>query len=225
MAIPETTAGSTKESLIETAGKLFADLGLEGTSIRTIAKSGNVNLAAVNYHFGSKENLYLEVIRHVLVKTRCPLAERLLETKAEWSGDAGKCAENVRLLVEERVRQYLPGTNPRWYGRLFIRLLLDPPGVVKQLFEETAIPDLVRLREVIRCCKSGMGLREAQMWVDSLLGQILHYVFTEDIVRLVPIRDTSGDFASQVTRHVSRVMIQGLGLPLPPGLEAAEEMS
>ncbi|MCX5770979.1 MAG: hypothetical protein NTZ09_12005, partial [Candidatus Hydrogenedentes bacterium] len=151
-----------------------------------------MNIAAVNYHFGSKENLYLEAIRHVLVETRCPLAEQLLLTRSDWSGDPVRCAENVYLLVEERVRQYLPGANPRWYGRLFIRLLLDPLPAVRGLLDETALPDLARLREVLRCCKPGMTGRDAQMWVDSLLGQILHYVFTEDITRLVPIRDTTG---------------------------------
>jgi AcrR family transcriptional regulator len=197
---------------------LFADRGLEGTSVRDIAKSGNVNIAAVNYHFGSKEKLYVEVIRHVLVQTRCPLAEELLSTRSEWSGDPVRCAENIRRLVEERVRQYLPGVTPRWYGRLFIRLLLDPPPSVKQLLDETALPDLARLQEVLRCCNPRISGREAQMWVDSLLGQILHYVFTEDIARLVPIRDTGDSFQDRVSRHVSRVMIKGLGLPLPPSV-------
>lgn len=215
---------TTKESLIETAGVLFADRGLEGTSIRSIAKSAKANIAAVNYHFGSKEKLYLEVIRHVLMETRCPLAETLLAASSEWSGDPVRCSENVRLLVEERVRHYLPGTRPRWYGRLFIRLLLDPPEGVKRLLEETALPDLARLQEVLRCCRPEMSGGEAQMWVDSLLGQILHYVFTEDIVRLVPIRDMTGDFPGRVARHVSRVMIQGLGLPVPPEqADAVEE--
>jgi AcrR family transcriptional regulator len=219
VAVPQPSF-TTKEALIETAGVLFADRGLEGTGVRAIAKSGNVNIAAVNYHFGSKENLYLEVIRHVLVQTRCPLAEKLLATRSEWAGDPVRCAENIHLLVDERVGQYLPGANPRWYGRVFIRLLLDPPPAVRQLLDETAMPDLDRLQEVLRCCNPRMTGREAQMWVDSLLGQILHYVFTEDITRLVPIRDTTGDFQERVSRHVSRVMIKGLDLPLPPSLRA-----
>ena len=144
----------------------------------------------------------------------------MLATRSEWAEVPVRCAENIHLLVEERVRQYLPGTNPRWYGRLFIRLLLDPPPAVRQLLDETAMPDLERLEEVLRCCNPGMTGREAQMWVDSLLGQILYYVFTEDIMRLVPIRDMTGDFQQRVSRHVSRVMIKGLGLPLPPSLHA-----
>jgi AcrR family transcriptional regulator len=44
-----------------TARRLFADAGLEATSVRQLAREARVNIAAVNYYFGSKENLYLEV--------------------------------------------------------------------------------------------------------------------------------------------------------------------
>lgn len=216
---------STKEALLEAAGVLFAESGLEGASIRAIAKSGGVNIAAINYHFGSKENLYLEVIRHVLMKTRCPLASQLLSRRLEWCGDASKCSEVVYALAQERAHQYLPGVTPRWYGRLFIRLLLEPTPPIRALLEEIALPDLGRLEEVLLCCKPGMTRRESQMWVDSLVGQILHYVFTEDIVRLMPVRDVSGDFQQRVARHVALAVIKGLDLPVPAALLEPEAAS
>lgn len=54
----------TKERIIEVATDLFADRGFEGASIREIAKVAEVNLAAINYHFSNKQNLYYEVLRH-----------------------------------------------------------------------------------------------------------------------------------------------------------------
>ncbi len=48
----------TKAKILEVAGKLFAENGFEGTSIRDIASEAGVNLAAVNYHFKNKNNLY-----------------------------------------------------------------------------------------------------------------------------------------------------------------------
>lgn len=53
----------TKLKIMEVARILFADHGFEGTSIREIAKAANVNVASVNYHFSSKDNLFLEVLR------------------------------------------------------------------------------------------------------------------------------------------------------------------
>jgi AcrR family transcriptional regulator len=53
---------NTKEKILKTARILFADHGFEGTSIRDIAKAADVNVASVNYHFSSKENLFIEII-------------------------------------------------------------------------------------------------------------------------------------------------------------------
>ncbi|HEO71906.1 MAG TPA: TetR family transcriptional regulator, partial [Candidatus Hydrogenedentes bacterium] len=58
----------TKRALIEAAGELFALNGPEATSVRAIAEKARANIAAINYHFGSKDNLYKEVLRFVLVE-------------------------------------------------------------------------------------------------------------------------------------------------------------
>lgn len=52
---------STKTKILRTAARLFAKQGFEGTSIRDIANSADVNVAAINYHFVSKDRLYWEV--------------------------------------------------------------------------------------------------------------------------------------------------------------------
>ena len=53
----------TKNRIMEVARILFADQGFDGTSVREIAKAAEVNVASVNYHFISKENLYTEILR------------------------------------------------------------------------------------------------------------------------------------------------------------------
>lgn len=59
-------AQSTKERILRAAESLFAESGFSGTSLRQLTGLANVNLAAVNYHFGSKENLIREVFRRRL---------------------------------------------------------------------------------------------------------------------------------------------------------------
>lgn len=56
----------TKERLLQAGEQLFAESGFSGTSLRQLTQLANVNLAAVNYHFGSKENLIREVFRRRL---------------------------------------------------------------------------------------------------------------------------------------------------------------
>ena len=58
-----TTHFNTKERILGAAEELFAQHGFAGTSLRQVTSRADVNIAAVNYHFGSKENLVNEVFR------------------------------------------------------------------------------------------------------------------------------------------------------------------
>src|SRR5512146_465631 len=53
---------ATKERVLDTAEALFMEHGFEATSLRAITAAASVNLAAVNYHFGSKEELFQSVL-------------------------------------------------------------------------------------------------------------------------------------------------------------------
>ncbi len=59
-------AGLTKERLLVVAGELFADRGFDSVSLRMITERANVNLASVNYHFGSKEELIGAVVDDIV---------------------------------------------------------------------------------------------------------------------------------------------------------------
>ncbi len=52
----------TKERILDAAEALFMEHGFEATSLRSITAAADVNLAAVNYHFGSKEELFQAVL-------------------------------------------------------------------------------------------------------------------------------------------------------------------
>jgi AcrR family transcriptional regulator len=56
-------AEHTREAIIKAAVHLFAEKGVDGTSVRDIVTKARVNQAAINYHFKSKDGLYLEVLK------------------------------------------------------------------------------------------------------------------------------------------------------------------
>lgn len=61
-----TQSGATKERILNAAEALFAQRGFDGASLRQLTSAAGVNLAAVNYHFGSKDKLVEEVFRRRL---------------------------------------------------------------------------------------------------------------------------------------------------------------
>ena len=58
----------TREAIIKAAVHLFAEKGFDGTSVRDIVTKARVNQAAINYHFKSKDGLYLEVLKTAFEK-------------------------------------------------------------------------------------------------------------------------------------------------------------
>ena len=75
---------STKDKILGAAEELFAAHGFAGTSLRQVTSRADVNIAAVNYHFGSKENLINEVFRRrmdVMTVQRLQQLEAALRTR------------------------------------------------------------------------------------------------------------------------------------------------
>ncbi|MCF7848398.1 MAG: TetR/AcrR family transcriptional regulator [Kiritimatiellales bacterium] len=58
----------TCKRILNSAGKLFATQGFDGVGIRDISEDSGVGLSTIIYHFKSKENIYLETIRHFVVE-------------------------------------------------------------------------------------------------------------------------------------------------------------
>ena len=62
VAIVAPTMSATPDRILDSAEALFMEHGFEATSLRQITAAAGVNLAAVNYHFGSKEELFQTVL-------------------------------------------------------------------------------------------------------------------------------------------------------------------
>ncbi len=113
MALPHF---STKERILGAAEQLFAQHGFAGASLRQVTAAANVNLAAVNYHFGSKENLVNEVFRRRLDD----LNARRLAALDALSAPTGVSLEDV---LGAFIRPALELSLDRSGGGAFVRVL------------------------------------------------------------------------------------------------------
>jgi AcrR family transcriptional regulator len=107
---------STKERILGAAEQLFATHGFAGASLRQVTAAANVNLAAVNYHFGSKENLINEVFRRRLDDLNAHRIEELDKAAARTDSD-------LEDLLSAFIRPALDLSLDRTGGGAFIRVL------------------------------------------------------------------------------------------------------
>src|SRR6476661_6282956 len=92
IALPVARAAvETKERILDAAETLFMEHGFEATSLRSLTTAANVNLAAVNYHFGSKEELFQAVLTRRLDPMNQERIDLLAAVEAEAAGKPASC--------------------------------------------------------------------------------------------------------------------------------------
>src|SRR6187399_2213546 len=87
----DATSADTKTRILDAAEKLFVEHGFEATSLRSLTSAAGVNLAAVNYHFGSKEELFQAVLTRRLDPMNQERIELLGRIEREAAGRALSC--------------------------------------------------------------------------------------------------------------------------------------
>jgi len=107
---------STKDRILGAAEELFAQFGFAGTSLRQVTGRADVNIAAVNYHFGSKENLVNEVFRR---RMDVMSAQRLSQLRQAQSGAPGQLEPILAAFVEPALAM----AQDKHGGGAFIRVI------------------------------------------------------------------------------------------------------
>ena len=116
ISVTTTTRFSTKDRILGAAEELFAQHGFAGTSLRQVTSRADVNIAAVNYHFGSKENLVNEVFRRRMDEMS---AQRLAQLKGALEAHPGELEPVLAAFVEPA----LALARDRQGGGAFIRVI------------------------------------------------------------------------------------------------------
>src|SRR5690348_3564750 len=89
-----------KQHIIDAAIPLFAEKGFEGCSIRDLAARAEVNVAMINYYFGSKDNLFVEMVAYKATFMRGKLDE--IENNPDLSD-----IEKIDAIIESYVDRLL----------------------------------------------------------------------------------------------------------------------
>jgi len=109
---------ATRNRIIEAAEVLFAVNGYDGTSLRDITEQAGVNVAAVNYHFGSKENLLAALLDRII----SPINEERLELLAARANNDIDSVLTAFLLPDLHALEELRSRNPdlpRFVSRMY----------------------------------------------------------------------------------------------------------
>ena len=138
----------TQERILDHAEILFARDGYQAVSVREITSAARCNLAAVNYHFGNKENLYLEVFR----SRWAPRAKRIQASfrKSVAAQDSLSSKSVVRALAQAFLEGPLSDEERLRHSQLMIREMTQPTAAFEQVADEVIQPFFKELADKLR---------------------------------------------------------------------------
>jgi AcrR family transcriptional regulator len=202
----------TQERLLAAAAALFAERGFFGTTVREIAQRAHVNIAAGHYHFGSKQELYLEVIRQEFEQLAVQLAARQASPSA-CEIEAASRAELVAGLKAriEIMLEHLIGPPPSIHGQLMQREMCDPSGALPVIFEQFIRPHKEQLQRVVARLAPGLSKPELERCCFSIVGQVFFYRMMLPIVPLLMgVRELPRDFVRSTAEHITEFSLAAL---------------
>ena len=213
----------TKKAILDAAERLFVNKGHEGSSMREITQLANVNLAAVNYHFGSKDELIIAVMKRRLGSINAERLRQLDELEAEAAGAPLKPSHIVNAFFGSLL-SFADSDDTE--GGIFLRLLeqtmLNPSAFIAAVVAKENATVVHRYKEALYKSLPDVPKIEILWRLQFMLGATsyaLHGIRTliqaTDQDELGAEYDLETQFDNQLKPRLLSFILGGLRAPLP----------
>jgi AcrR family transcriptional regulator len=196
----------TRERLLDTAERLFAERGFAATSVRDITAAAGCNLAAVNYHFGGKSNLYREAFLRGLIVLREQRLAALREIMARRP--APEVAEVLHVFATAFVAPLHESRGPLLF-QLWTRELLDPRLPPETFAAEMIMPIRRALLGALRSLEPTLTERDAVLCIQSFVAQLSNVFHLQRFAQSATIGPGAVTPAEHV-RHIVAFSVAGI---------------
>jgi AcrR family transcriptional regulator len=204
----------TREALLDAAEALFSEHGIQASSLRGITQRAGANLAAVHYHFGSKEGL----VRAVFSRRLRPLEEerfRLLEACDLAGGIEGEGIEQViHAFVAPLIRRIRETDS---FAQLMGRAFMEPSEEVRAVVLQQLKPTADRFQGALRQLLPHLSEQELTWRFHFLAGGMGHTVGCRKMVARFSEGVCDGSDPEEMLGYLVTFMASGLRAPATAG--------
>lgn len=192
----ETT--ETRKRILEAAAVVFAEHGFAATTIRIICSRAQVNLAAVNYHFGNKEGLYREVLRYVrqCAYDRYPLTYGLT--------DDATPEQRLHAFIRSFLLRTSGDVPNLGFGTLIMRELVEPTTALDMLVDEGIRSMFGHLVAIVRAIVGDQVEDDVVLaCARSIISQCLFYLFSRPVIsRMAPEQKFDHEDIEMISKQI-----------------------
>src|SRR5664279_873833 len=219
-------AAATKSRILDTAEALFMEHGFEATSLRSLTAAAAVNLAAVNYHFGTKEELFETVLTRRLDPMNQERVALLDELERKAAPDPLSCD---RILMALFVPALHLARDPARGGKNFLRLLgrayADPAPFIRQFLSEQYAVMIARFKAAFGRALPHLPRKELSWRLHFIMGALSYTLAGTDahkIISELSPHETNHD--EILLRRLAPFLLAGLNAPLPELSDVMREL-
>jgi AcrR family transcriptional regulator len=208
----------TKLRLLETAGMVFAEKGFRAATVREICQRAGANLAAVNYHFGDKERLYIESVK------RAHFCRGQNVPPPSWPDDTAP-EDKLRDVIRAILQRMLTAPDTPWHGQLMMRELQQPTAACAELVRDYMRPHFELIRSILKqLLPESTSDDKLRLIAFGVVGQCLHFRLGRAIIgMLTPPEEFRRYQADYLAEHVASwtlAAVEGLRLRAEQGVDA-----
>jgi len=214
MALDQTSA-DTKTRILDAAELLFTEHGFEATSLRSLTAAANVNLAAVNYHFGSKEELF----QAVLTRRLDPMNQERIDLLAAVEHEAaGKPASVEKILFAMLIPALRLARDEQRGGKNFLRVLgrayADPAPFIRQFLSEQYAEMIGRYKEAFQKALPHLSRHELTWRLHFVMGALSYTLAGTDALKLfAQVTPGEKDNDELLLQRLAPFLVAGLKAP------------
>ncbi len=199
------TQFSTKDRILNAAEDLFARNGFGGTSLREVTSRADVNIAAVNYHFGSKENLVNEVFRRRMDDMSAARLAQLERAKAEQPGEL----EPILAAFIEPALALTRGGGGTAFIRLLARAYAEQNAGLRDFLSGRYGHVLREFAQALATCLPRLDKQELYWRMDFVAGALTYAMADFGLIRR-PGNRSEADHRADAIRHLIAFAAAGL---------------
>jgi AcrR family transcriptional regulator len=201
---------ATRRRILAAAGALFAERGFRGATMRAIAQRARVNLASAHYHFGSKQDLYLEVVRGEFDKLEKRLAERAASPAAQLEG---LTREELAGVLCRRIETMLETVLDvgSVHGPIMQREMTDPSDALPVIVRQFIDPMRRGMERLVARLAPALSPDQVEHCTRSLVGQAFFYLSHRPALLLLMGRKRyPSDLTREAAEHITAFTLGGL---------------
>ncbi|MDD2670849.1 MAG: CerR family C-terminal domain-containing protein [Syntrophales bacterium] len=199
------TGANARERILEAAGEIFAECGYQKATVRDICGKAAVNLAAINYHFGDKENLYRETLRNAVF-----LSYQKYPPDGGATG-ADRPEDRLRAYIRSFLFRILDPGRSAWFGKIISREIIEPTPVLDSLIKEVFYPNFLRLVSIIEdIVGRDKDPETVRFCAASILGQCLYFGNSKTRFFFLNKKRFAPEKIEGITDHITRFSINAL---------------